>query len=70
MLTAALLALLPLLAAAPTPPTTLNPYPDGRRLTFTNGHFKLAHFTDLHYGERGPNNGWSAWGDERVRCRR
>ncbi|WOO79971.1 putative inactive purple acid phosphatase 16 [Vanrija pseudolonga] len=68
MLTAALLTLLPLLAAAPTPSAdALNPYPDGRRLTFTNGSFKLAHFTDLHYGERGANNGWSAWGDERGR---
>jgi hypothetical protein len=45
----------------------LNPYPDGRRLTFNqDGTFKFVLFTDLHYGERGANNTWAQWAVEAV----
>ncbi|WOO84776.1 putative inactive purple acid phosphatase 16 [Vanrija pseudolonga] len=43
----------------------LNPYPDGRRLTFNkDGTFKVVLFTDLHYGERDGGNVWAEWGVE------
>lgn len=46
---------------------TLNPYPDGRRLTFNkDGTFKVVLFTDLHYGERDGGNVWAEWGVEQV----
>lgn len=45
---------------------TLNPYADGRRLSTQKGKFKIALFSDLHYGERGANNSWVDWADEAV----
>ncbi|KAL1406999.1 hypothetical protein Q8F55_006412 [Vanrija albida] len=51
--------------AKPACDDALNPYPDGRRLTFApDGTFKVVLFTDLHYGERDGGNVWAAWGVE------
>ncbi|WOO76478.1 putative inactive purple acid phosphatase 16 [Vanrija pseudolonga] len=63
---ALLLAAAGLTAGAPTKRADLNPYPDGRRLTFgPDGKFKLVHFTDLHFAERGLFYEYWAPGDER-----
>jgi hypothetical protein len=49
------------------PADSLNPYAD-RRLTFgSDGRFRLALFSDLHYGERYADNSWAAWAEEAVR---
>jgi predicted MPP superfamily phosphohydrolase len=43
---------------------TLNPYPNKPRITFpSDGTFKLAVFSDLHFGE----NPWEDWGPEQDR---
>lgn len=48
----------------------LNPYSDGRRLTFQDGKFKLVLFSDLHYGEREGDLEWAEWGVEAVGMKR
>ncbi|KAH7107899.1 Metallo-dependent phosphatase-like protein [Auriculariales sp. MPI-PUGE-AT-0066] len=32
------------------------------KLTFTDGHFKVASFSDMHFGERWGNGTWADWG--------